>query len=122
MGKDFLETAKYNDTCDLFNPQSGGHVRRFSGSGLQMGKSNRPRQKLKVSFRKKMLFSALTTILFFVTLECALTLVGVQPTTNNEDPFVGFSGLLPLMELSTNEQGGNQMGTLHFDLASCSDF
>ena len=31
--------------------------------------------------------------------------MGVQPQPNIEDPFVGFSGLLPLMELSTNEQG-----------------
>ena len=87
-----------------------------------MEKLNRPRQKLTVSLRKKILFFALTTIFFFITLECALTLMGVQPQPNIEDPFVGFSGLLPLMELSTNEQGGNQMGTLHFDLASCSDF
>lgn len=44
-------------------------------------------------------------------LECALTLVGVQPQTNIEDPFVGFSGLLPLMELSTNEQGEQILST-----------
>ncbi len=76
-----------------------------------MKKTNRTRQKRKVSLRKKILFSALTTILFFVTLECALTLVGVQPKSNNEDPFVGFSGLLPLMELSTNELGEQILST-----------
>ena len=76
-----------------------------------MEKSNRTRQIPNVSLRKKILFSALTTILFFITLECALNLVGVQPTTNNEDPFVGFSGLLPLMELSTNEQGEQILST-----------
>lgn len=80
-------------------------------AGLQMEKSNPTRQKLKVSLRKKILFSALTTILFFVVLECALTLLGVQPQTNIEDPFVGFSGLLPLMELSTNEQGEQILST-----------
>ena len=69
------------------------------------------RKKSNVSFRKKILFSALTTMLFFAVLECVLTLVGVAPQTNTEDPFVGFSGLLPLMELSTNEQGEQILAT-----------
>ncbi len=69
------------------------------------------RKKTNVSLRKKILFSALTTVLFFAMLECALTLLGVAPQTNTEDPFVGFSGLLPLMEVSTNEQGEQILST-----------
>ncbi len=69
------------------------------------------RKKANVSLRKKMLFSALTTVLFFAMLECVLTLVGVAPQTNTEDPFVGFSGLLPLMESSTNAQGEQVLST-----------
>ncbi len=71
----------------------------------------RPRQRIKVPVRKKILFSAVTTVLFFASLECLLTLLGVAPRTNTEDPFVGFSGLLPLMELSTNEQGEQILST-----------
>ncbi len=72
---------------------------------------SRLRQKSKLSFRKKILFSAVTTVLFFAVLECVLTLVGVAPQTSTEDPFVGFSGQLPLMELSTNEQGEQILST-----------
>ena len=70
-----------------------------------MKEPNRPRQKIRVSLQKKILFASVTTILFFVMLECILSFIGIAPHTNTEDPFVGFSGLLPLMELSTNEAG-----------------
>jgi len=69
------------------------------------------RQRIKLSLRKKVIFSLLTTILFFVTLECALCFVGTKPHTMADDPFVGFSGLLPLMELSTNEDGEEILST-----------
>jgi tetratricopeptide (TPR) repeat protein len=76
-----------------------------------MKESNQPRQKIKVSLRKKILFSIVTTLLFFVMLECVLSFIGFAPHTNTEDPFVGFSGMLPLMELSTNEAGEQVFST-----------
>jgi len=66
---------------------------------------------MKISLRKKVLFSAVTTIFFLVAFEFVLGFVGFEPHTNNEDPFVGFSGLLPLMELSTNEAGEQILST-----------
>jgi len=71
----------------------------------------RPRQKFKVSLRKKMLFSVVATVLFFIMLECVLSIAGFEPQANNEDLFVGFSGLLPLMELSTNDAGEQVLTT-----------
>ncbi len=64
-----------------------------------------------MSLRKKILFSCVTTVLFFALLECMLSIVGFQPHRNTEDPFVGFSGLMPLMELSTNAQGEQILST-----------
>ncbi len=67
--------------------------------------SHRARRRTRVSFRKKLLFSVVTTLLFFAVLEGVLALLGVAPESKTKDPFVGFSGLMPLMELSTNDRG-----------------
>ena len=67
--------------------------------------SNPKRPRIQLSFRKKLFFSVVTTIAFFAVLEGLLTLVGVQPATHTDDPFVGFSGLLPLFETNTDENG-----------------
>lgn len=48
------------------------------------------------SFTKKTLFALVTTLAFFVLSELCLGLLGVQPVTQVGDPFVGFSGHLPL--------------------------
>ncbi|MCC6509710.1 MAG: tetratricopeptide repeat protein [Pirellulaceae bacterium] len=55
--------------------------------------------------RRKLLFSALTTLTFFVLLEGLLAVAGVQPESDTTDRFVGFSSRLPLMQLSTGEDG-----------------
>ena len=73
--------------------------------------SNRPRQTKRLSLRKKVLFSVLTTVLFFVLVEGSLTLLGLERKTDTQDPFVGFSGLLPLMERSTDSQGNTILTT-----------
>ena len=68
-------------------------------------------RKFKVSFRKKLLFSVFVTVVFFSILEVALTLVGFQSLTSTEDPFVGFSGQIPLFQSATNEQGVSVLTT-----------
>ncbi|MEK6236876.1 MAG: tetratricopeptide repeat protein [Planctomycetales bacterium] len=50
----------------------------------------------QLSWRKKLVFSLFTTVLFFGALEGVLALVGVRPATDTSDPFVGFAGNSPL--------------------------
>ncbi|MGK0185305.1 MAG: tetratricopeptide (TPR) repeat protein [Verrucomicrobiales bacterium] len=45
---------------------------------------------------KKVLFSAVTTIVFFVGLELMLSLFGVRPLLYDDDPHVGFASNVPL--------------------------
>lgn len=57
-------------------------------------RSGRKRQAsppVKLSLRKKLLFSAITVPLVLVMLELALALFGVQPTLYESDPYVGFA-------------------------------
>ncbi|MEZ5325498.1 MAG: tetratricopeptide repeat protein [Verrucomicrobiales bacterium] len=50
----------------------------------------------RISLRKKVLFSLLTTMLFFGGLEIVLTVAGVRPLLYDEDPHVGFVSSIPL--------------------------
>ena len=52
--------------------------------------------RTSLSLVKKLTFSFLTLLLFFALLELVLFALGVQPVLNQEDPFVGFSGSIPL--------------------------
>lgn len=61
--------------------------------------------KRRLSARKKLLFSAIVTVLFFGTLELALTLLGVGRSIDHVDPFVGFDQTIPLMKVSRDESG-----------------
>ena len=51
---------------------------------------------MKVSVRKKLVFSVVTTIVLFGVVEMILTLAGVRPVLYDEDPYVGFSSNIPL--------------------------
>ncbi len=44
---------------------------------------------------KKLLFSALATVLFFAAIELLLALAGVTPVLYRDDPYVGFSSAVP---------------------------
>ncbi len=59
----------------------------------------------RISLAKKVLFSAMTTVAFFCMLEVVLSLLGVAPVTVSEDPFVGFSSQVPLMQVSVDPDG-----------------
>ncbi len=72
---------------------------------------NRPPRKRKLSLPKKMLFSVVATLGFFLSLETILAVVGVQREVSVDDPFVGFSDLIPLMELSQNDDGEKRFST-----------
>jgi tetratricopeptide (TPR) repeat protein len=52
--------------------------------------------KTRLSYRKRVFFSLLSTVLFFVALEGMLALFCVQPTLVDRDPFVGFESSVPL--------------------------
>ena len=76
-----------------------------------MDRLNRTQQKRKLSLTKKMLFSVVATLGFFICLETILAVVGVQRDSSIDDPFVGFSDVMPLMELSQNENGEKILST-----------
>ena len=60
-----------------------------------------------LSLRKKLVFSVLVVAGFFLVLEFVLLLAGVKPIADSKDPFVGFSGSLPLF---VEEQGDDAAG------------
>ncbi|MEO1984044.1 MAG: hypothetical protein ABGZ24_26315 [Fuerstiella sp.] len=58
-----------------------------------------------LTWRRKLTFSAMCLALFFVMLEVVLTLAGIAPVVETEDPFVGFSSYIPLFETARNNTG-----------------
>ena len=56
-----------------------------------------------LSYRAKAIYGLLVTVLFFVLLECLLTLAGIQPTLVDQDPFVGFESSIPLYVQRTHD-------------------
>jgi hypothetical protein len=54
------------------------------------------RRRVRLSLRKKLLFSLVTVVAFFAVLELLPALCGFRPATSMDDPFVGFSGYAPL--------------------------
>ncbi len=54
---------------------------------------------------KKLLFSALSVAVFFLLLELLLLAVGFSVADPGGDPFVGFSGYVPLLEPSRDKDG-----------------
>ena len=76
-----------------------------------MDRLNRTQQKRKLSLTKKMLFSVVATLGFFMILETILAVVGVQRDDRIDDPFVGFSDVNPLMELSQRDDGEKILST-----------
>lgn len=65
----------------------------------------------KLSIGKKLFFSAVMTLLFFVTLEGSLAIFGLKPVATTEDPFVGFAGQVPLFVKSTGASGSTEYVT-----------
>ena len=58
---------------------------------------------IKLSLKKKIIYSALVTCAFFVLLEIVLAIGGVTPVSDTRDPFVGFSSTFPLFEETTHD-------------------
>ncbi len=54
-----------------------------------------PQPPRELSLTKKLLFSALATVLFFAGVELLLAAAGVEPVLYRDDPYVGFSSLVP---------------------------
>ena len=66
---------------------------------------------MKVSVRKKLLFSVVTIVVMFAAVEMMLTLAGVRPVLYDEDPYVGFSSNIPLFVEQTGPDGKPVMVT-----------
>ncbi len=64
-----------------------------------------PGPSLRLPRGKKALFSALSLTLLFTALELVLWASGVQPALFDEDPYVGFSGYIPLFVEETRPDG-----------------
>ncbi|WDQ15788.1 tetratricopeptide repeat protein [Rhodopirellula sp. P2] len=64
-----------------------------------------------LSRTKKACFGFVTTVLGLVTIELALTLVGVGRSTDQADPLMGFSRQVPLLERFVDEDGKTWMRT-----------
>lgn len=69
------------------------------------------RSPIRLSFRKKLLFAALTTVSFFLVLELVLAGLGVRPESTFEDRTAGFSGYSPLFVESTLADGKTVLST-----------
>lgn len=76
-----------------------------------MIESRKESRKSGLSTKKKLVFSAVTTLGFFLALESVLALVGLRPVTDTSDPFVGFSKQIPLFEEVTDDAGVIQVRT-----------
>ncbi len=61
------------------------------------------REKVRLSWRKKLAFAAVATLLALLLVEAGLWLFGVRPVIATEDPYVGFSSLSPLFVETLDE-------------------
>ncbi len=66
---------------------------------------------------RKILMSAIATLLFFIVLEGALALFGVEPRLYHEDPYVGFSSHSPLFVKQRSDGGEAAYGTANNKLS-----
>ncbi|MFC1597619.1 tetratricopeptide repeat protein [Planctomycetota bacterium] len=67
-----------------------------------------PRSQSKLSWRKKLAFGLVTTLIFFVALELLLAALGFKPGREIRDPFVGFQSGVPLFTRQGDEYVTNQ--------------
>lgn len=65
----------------------------------------------RLSIRKKLLFSAVLTVVVFALLEIVLLVVGAPQILYEEDPYVGFSSQVPLFVEETGNDGQQAMAT-----------
>ncbi len=65
----------------------------------------------RLSVAKKLMFGLFCSALFFAVLEGSLRLVGVRASSETEDPYLGFSGYLPLFTRSVADDGTTEYVT-----------
>ncbi len=68
-------------------------------------------KKPKTTLRQGLLISLTSLVFFIVLLEGGLALFGVNPVLHNEDPFVGFTGNVPLFIESRAPNGKKILST-----------
>ncbi|MGI9471386.1 MAG: tetratricopeptide repeat protein, partial [Rubripirellula sp.] len=68
-------------------------------------------KKPKLSWKKKLMFSAVVTLLFFGGAELVLTVLGVEPIADSIDTSAGFSPQAPLLTSKVNDDGARIMTT-----------
>ncbi len=72
---------------------------------------SKTRQPSRLPLWEKLLFSLLTTVCVLVLLEAGLAFFGVQASTRDVDPFVGFASNLPLFVPSQTGEDAVEMVT-----------
>jgi tetratricopeptide (TPR) repeat protein len=77
-------------------------VNAFNSSHLHITNNYVPKP---LSWKKKSLFAAATTLFALIAAETLLTIFGIRPVTDTRDPFVGFAQQIPLMELARGADG-----------------
>lgn len=102
VGRDAKSTERTADdrADEGRGKQREGGNREQSGSG-----------RIRLSWRKKLAFAAVTALVVLGLLEGGLWLFGVRPVIATEDPYVGFTSLSPLYEEVMDEYGEVWMQT-----------
>ncbi len=94
-------------------------VRRDPPKPGSVSKQGAPAKRAKVSRRepselplwKKLLFSLLAVGLFFGAIELGLAALGIEPVLYDDDPYVGFSSLVPHFVPGTSTDGNSVLTT-----------
>ncbi len=87
------------------------HRRKLTKSPRPSPATEVPRSRSPLSVVKKLQFSLIVTVLFFLALELILMIAGWQPILYEDDPYVGFFGLNPLFVETTGPDGTLQLVT-----------
>ena len=86
--------------------------RRTSRSSSREAPANQvPASGPRLTVAKKLLFSLVATILFFMAVELILMVAGWQPVLDESDPYVGFFSLNPLFVETVGADGARRLVT-----------
>ena len=86
-----------NKPAKIDNPRSRPAAKKKGEATLPLG--------------KQILFTVIIYVIFFILLELILSLAGLKPVILTEDPFVGFSGNVPLFVEERRDDGTAVMRT-----------
>ncbi|RIK84154.1 MAG: hypothetical protein DCC68_01840 [Planctomycetota bacterium] len=100
-GSEGREATTQNEAAEKGNANDRKRRRRGHGTAMNV----------RLSWRKKLVFAAATTLVAVGLMEVGLWAFGVRPVIATEDPYVGFTSLSPLFEEYKDEDGDISMRT-----------